>query len=199
MPNRVPASTYERAVSELREELERCTVQDAARLRSSALAAVTDWRWSKFAAPGIGDIASDLRLGKRSPWLEVPPPDANEHYGLDAGGRVRIIRRRIQGDAQVMEYSPTRVRSLVIDDTGVVGIDDVYLDGGRYVSSIAVFADAWSFSSFEYDGDRFVSVWTAMCVEDDIYNSGVTVMTRTASYGRSGRLRKMMTRVGRPL
>jgi hypothetical protein len=76
VPNRVPASTYERAVSELREELQRFTVQAAASLRSSALAAVTDWRWSKFGAPGIGDIESDLRIGKRSPWLEAPPPAA---------------------------------------------------------------------------------------------------------------------------
>jgi hypothetical protein len=75
---------------------------------------------------------------------------------------VRIIRRRIQGNVQVVEYAPTRVRSLVIDDTGVVGIDDTYLDGGRYASSVAVFADAWSFRSFAYDGDRFVSVWTAV-------------------------------------
>ena len=193
MPNRVPASTYERAVSELREELQRFTVQDAASLRSSALAAVADWRWSKFGAPGIGDIESDLRIGLRSPWLEAPPPDDNEQYGLDADGRVRIIRRRIQGNVQVVEYSPTRVRSLVIDDTGVVGIDDTYLDGGRYVNSVAVFPDAWSFRSFEYDGDRFVSIWSARYVEDDPYTPGVTEMTRTASYGPSGRLRKLTT------
>jgi len=118
----------------------------------------------------------------RSPWLEAPPPDDNEHYGLDADGRVRIIRRRIQGNVQVVEYSPTRVRSLVIDDTGVLGVDDVYLDGGRYGSSVSVNIHGWSLSSFEYDGDRFVSIWSARYVEDDPNTPGVAVMTRTASY-----------------
>ena len=201
MPNRVPASTYERAVSELRDELQGFTVQDAVGLRSSALAAVTDWRWSKLGAPGIGDYETDLRLGNRSPWLQAPPPDDNEHYGLDAGGRVRIIQRRIQGNVQVVEHSPTRVRSLIIDDTGVLGIDDVHLDGARYVSSVAVNTHGWSFRSFEYDGDRFRSVWIVSYVEADpddpytppSYAPGVTVMTRTASYGANGRLRKLTT------
>ena len=193
MPNRVPASTYERAVSVLRDELQLFTSREAAGLRSQALADVTQWRWAKLGAPGIGDIEADLRVGKRSPWLDTPPPDDNEHYGLDAAGRVRIIRRRIQGNVQVVEYSPGRVRSLVIDDTGVKGIDDVHLDRGRYVSSVGVNTHGWSFESFEYEGERFASVWSARYVEDDFYTFGVTVMTRTASYAPNGRLRKITT------
>src|SRR6478735_1336625 len=115
VPKRVTLSDIEGAVAELRAELETLTGEEAERVRASALAAVTEWRWTQLGAPGIGDVETDLRVGDRSPWLDSPP-DGEDQYGLDAQGRVRVIRRAVQANLQVVEYSPGRVRSLVIDD-----------------------------------------------------------------------------------
>src|SRR5688500_5328361 len=109
VPNRVPLSDVEGAVADLRAELQAFTGEEAERVRASALAAVTEWRWTQLGAPGIGDIEADLRIGDCSPWLDALP-DGEDHYGLDTQGRVRVIRRAFQADLDVVEYSPGRVR-----------------------------------------------------------------------------------------
>jgi hypothetical protein len=64
----------------------------------------------------------------------------------------------------------------------------VLLESGRYATSLGLYADAWTFNSFEYDGERLVSVWTVM------HHTGATapaVMTRIARYGFRGRFRDL--------
>ena len=52
VPKRVPLSDIEGAVAELRAELETLTGEEAERVRASALAAVTEWRWTQLGRPG---------------------------------------------------------------------------------------------------------------------------------------------------
>jgi hypothetical protein len=188
LPIRVSASEYERAIRALTDEFHEYTSDMAKTARVRALEDVVSWRWSRFGAPGIGDVEADLRIGGRAHWLEKPPPDDNDHHGLDSQGRVRITRRRIQANDVVIEYETDRIRNLVIADESVVGIEDVLLENGRYATSLGTNADGWTFNTFEYDGDRLVSVWTVM---HHTGNAASTVMTRTARYELRGRFREL--------
>ena len=81
----------------------------------------------------------------------------------------------------VVEYSPTRVRTSS-STTPAWRHRRRRLDGGATELGGSP-PDGWRFRSFEYDGDRFFVGLDRRYVEDDPYSPGVTVMTRTASYG----------------
>lgn len=72
-------------------------------------------------------------------------------------------------------------------------IDDLQLDGARYVRAVFVDENGWRLSSFEYEGDLWRSEWLVGFIEDHPYVPGLYVMLRTASYGRDGRLRAVST------
>ncbi|HET6548034.1 MAG TPA: hypothetical protein VFG79_06255 [Solirubrobacter sp.] len=179
------------AVGTLLDEFQSFPPEVVSRTRQAALAAVARWRWTDIGAPGIGDFHADLWGGERFPWHEARPnADDPAHCGLDADGRVRVIRHASVSTEQVVEHSPERVRSLMLDAQGTLGgIEDVFVDGGRYRFAVAVTREMWSYSRHEYDDRRLRSVWHVRHLAGEPRPVAVLM---TLKYDRRGRFKDVV-------
>ena len=146
--------------ADLRVELRCFALEQAIVLRKAALSAVVRWAWSEIGVPGVGDLDADLRGGTPFRWIELTAPDPDEPaYGLDVAGRVRISLGGWSEIEQIFEYSPTRIRILMLDGAGRVrALDDLTVEDGQYRFAISASETSIGYRRYDYDGDRLISI-----------------------------------------